>query len=419
MDYMDAKSRILSGIFLLFFLAGGLFALGQDEIEGESNGLTSFYILNLPLGGEYEGMGTAYTAVGRDASYFDANPAASSSLERTELSMVHNDWIADSDIESVVYTQRKENLGIGVGAKIFHVPFNTLDEWGDQVYLDSKAARGRYSQTVAGFNISYNFLSSFDFGGIAAGSNIKLAYTNLPGRIYGHRDDVGNQSSFMGMIDFGLLTRFNFLKFYPSREGNFSIGAAFRNLGPPVKREPLPTRFDAGIAYSPFRPVLLSFDINYPISLQSGVPAENPGIAAGIALKFTDFLTTTAGFLIKGANPRLSVGSSILLDRMSLDINYTVDKTTQFKTIDRFSVQAKLDLGDFGREKLRKRIDDLYVRAIEAYRLGKYEQSIAFCNEGLSLDAAFTPFQEIKTNAERVIKNTNAILELQELGRQE
>jgi hypothetical protein len=416
---MKQKKTVLTVILLVLLFPGMIYALGQDDVSEANTGLTSFTILNLPFGGEYEGMGTAYTAVGRDASYFDANPAASSTIERTELALVHNDWIDDSSIESAVYTQRKENLGLGFGAKVVHDQFNTMDEWGDQVYVDSKAARGRYTETVAGFNISYNFLSSFDFYGISAGSNLKIAYRNIPKAIYAHIDDVENQSAVMAMIDFGILTRFNLFKPYPSRERNFSAGIALRNFGPSSKGEPLPTRLDGGIAYSPLRPILFSFDINYPISLASSIASEKMGFAAGMSVKITDFLSTRTGFLMKGLNPRFTIGSSIALDRMTLDINYTLDRTTQYDRLERFSVQAKLDLGDFGREKLRKRIDELYIAAIEAYRKGNYRRSIEYCEEGLALDETFTPFREIMAIAQRVITNTNEILELQEFTREE
>ena len=63
---------------------------------------------------------------------------------------------------------------------------------------------------------------------------------------------------FTAMAYFGLLTRFNLLKFYHSRSKNFSVGAAIKNLGFNALEEPLPTLASAGFAYSPFRPLLIA-----------------------------------------------------------------------------------------------------------------------------------------------------------------
>ena len=48
-------------------------------------------------------MGTAFTAVADDSSFLEANPSASSLLETTELSVTHNNWIADTSVEGVIY----------------------------------------------------------------------------------------------------------------------------------------------------------------------------------------------------------------------------------------------------------------------------------------------------------------------------
>jgi hypothetical protein len=86
-----------------------------SRFEDPNTGLTAFPTLLIPMGGKLEGMGTAYTAVAWDSGYLEANPSASSSMEITELSFYHHSWIADSNLEGVVYTIRFDDLGIGVG----------------------------------------------------------------------------------------------------------------------------------------------------------------------------------------------------------------------------------------------------------------------------------------------------------------
>ena len=247
-------------------------------------GVTTFGSLLIPMGGLEEGMGTAYSAVCKDSSYFESNPAASSLLDDTELSVFHNQWIADTKIEGLVYTIRYKNLGIGVGGKWLYVPFPATDQFGDRV------GAGYYSESMAGFNVSYDFFPGFYSSGLSAGATVKLAYRAMPVVNYSYYDTMTDQSvtvttdnnSALGvMIDGGLLSRFNFAKFYSSRDKNFSVALAFSNLGPPVQGDPLPTDATFGLAYSPLRPWTLSFDITKPIDLLDLSQSETLEYAAG------------------------------------------------------------------------------------------------------------------------------------------
>jgi len=198
-------------VTVLFLVVAPLFAdfsdfyynLGElfSGYADPNTGLTVFPTLLIPMGGKYEGMGTAYTAVAQDSGFLEANPSASSSLSITELSFFHHSWIADSNLEGVVYTARYDDLGIGVGGKFLYVPFTEYNEWGD------RESSGYISETVATFNVSYNFLSDFSFYGLGVGANLKTAYRNIPNTFY------PDQSALTAMMDFGILTRFNFISF--------------------------------------------------------------------------------------------------------------------------------------------------------------------------------------------------------------
>ena len=194
------------------------FALAEDfsDVYGQSSsftdlfadpntGGTAFPILMVPSGGKYEGMGTAFTAVAFDSGFLESNPSASSVLDYTELSFLHHNWIADTRLEGVIYTMRFNDLGIGFGGKFLYVPFTGYDEWGEST------GGGYYSESIATANVSYNFLSSYSFFGLAVGANLKIAYRSVP------QVDYPDQSTAIGMVDLGALTRFNFLKFYTSR----------------------------------------------------------------------------------------------------------------------------------------------------------------------------------------------------------
>ena len=364
-------------------------------------GLTAFPTLLIPSGGRYEAMGTAFTAVADDASFLEANPAGSSSLKYTELSFYHNNWIADTNIESVIFTTRFNNFGFGLGAKFLYVPFTGYDLWGE------RSSRGYYSESVGIINASYRFMASHDFWGIALGTNIKSAYRHIPEQIY------ANQSAFSAMMDVGALTRFNFLKFYTAREKNASFGIVLKNLGIAQLDDPLPLEATTGIAYSPFRPVIFAFDFTYPISLnQEEYPAEKWGFALGTDVTFTDFLSIQGGFRYRGSNPRFSVGSKVVLSNISLNFNYTLDLTTQ-AGLDRFSIVSSLNLGDKGRADIAKKVDEYYIAGLRAYAEGDLLEAVRYWEKALQLDPGFTPALLNLTTVKRTLQMINEMQSMQ------
>ena len=369
-----------------------------------NTGLTAFPILSIPMGGRYEAMGTAFTALANDFSYLDANPAASSRLDRTQIALAHNAWIADTSIDSAVYTVRNDKLGMGFATKFLYVPFTEYDDWGDS------QASIYYSETLATANISYNFLSDYYFEGISLGANIKAAYRHIPEVI------EPGQSALAFMGDLGLLSRFNFLKFYPSRDKNFSLGLVARNLGISTDGEALPSEASFGIAYSPIRPLTVTTDFNYPFSLVPDAPAESWNIAGGMDLQITDFFAVQSGFHYRGGNPRFSLGSELITDTMSLNVNYTLGLDTQVSApLDRLSVVASLDMGDRGRFERQKQAEEQYIAGLEAYAAGDLQKAIAHWQTSLELNPDFTPARENMTTAQKTIDLQNDLIEINTL----
>lgn len=375
------------------------FYYGYSEFADNSlfsdpnTGRTLFPTLLIPPGGVYEGMGTAYTAVAMGSGFLEANPAGSSQLKNTELSVTHNNWIADSSLETAVYTFRDGDLGFGFGTKVLYLPFTAYSPWGE------RDSRGYVSETIATLNASYNFFSSYYFHGLAVGTNLKMAYRHIPASIY------PGQSIVTGMADLGALTRFNLLKFYASRERNFSLGAAVKNVGFPNQDEPMPSVASAGFAYSPLRPVLFSFDFNYPFAI--GIPNdewEKWYLSSGLRVNFSNFFAFHSGFTHRGANPRFTLGGDIDLDYMNLILNYTLDMTTQISSVDRFSVEASVNMGDRGRAETQQQIDEYYISGLDAYAVGRLERAIEYWEAILELDPDFQPAAENISIAQRTLE---------------
>ncbi|HAK45913.1 MAG TPA: hypothetical protein DCO79_08355 [Spirochaeta sp.] len=369
-------------------------------LTGDLNtGTTVFPLLRIPAGGKAEAMGTAQTAVASDSSSIMFNPAVTSVLDLTELSFTHNDWISDTSVESVNFTTRFDDLGVGAGFKMLYLPFTAYDEWAEAY------AKGYPLEAILSLNASYNLFSSFYFDGVSTGISFKAGYRQISSVFY------ANQSSFAVMGDLGLYTSFDFLKFYNSRNRNFSVGAVLRNAGVETLGEALPTEFSAGIAYSPLQPLNIAVDFNLPINLL-GDPVEQWYLAGGIEAVMTDFFSFQGGFNWRGSNPRISLGSTIDLADVAFNINYTQDLTTSTDALDRFSIEAKIKLGDEGRYERRQIVDELYIAGLEAYANGDLEKAISYWEAALKVDNNFTPAEEFIASASRSIDLLKSMEEL-------
>jgi hypothetical protein len=403
---------LAAGLLLAFGNAAGaevadVYQVISNILNIDQNaGLTTMRSLLIPMGGLNEGMGTAYSAVARDASYFEANPAASSLLDETELAVFHNQWIADTKIESAVYTIRLKNLGIGFGGKWLYLPFTATDEFGNRVRA------GYYSESMLGANVSYNFFPGFYYSGLSAGVSAKMAYRSMPSVDDGSTE--GNSA--MGfMVDAGLLSRFNFLKFYSSRQKNFSLALTAKNLGPAVQGDPLPTVSTFGLGYSPLRPLTFDLDLSQPINLTDPSKSEQFYGAFGYLVQMTDFFDFHGGVLIKGGNPRITIGSSFDINPAHITVNYTLDLTTQLTPLNRVSVQAAFSLGDGGRGDIAKKVDSLYLKGLDVYSRGDIDEAIGLWEEALALDPFFDPARESRDAAlaSKGLKQT--MIELQQI----
>jgi tetratricopeptide (TPR) repeat protein len=386
----------------LDFSAGGYGSIADylNSVYGpdENAGLTSFPVLNVPMGGRSEGMAGAFSAVADDISFIEYNPAGSSMLSYTGIALFHNNWIADTKLEGAAFSSRIGNFGFGAGAKWLYTPFTEYNIYGDRV------SKGYYSEAMAALNASYNFLSGYYFPGVSLGANLKGAFRFVPD--YTDADDLGNntgsllagsgrsQSAAMAMIDIGALTRFDFLKPYSAREPNASVALVLRNLGPPAMKDPLPTVAVAAFSYKPLRPLLVSFDFFVPVNLYDTALSEKPYWAAGFSASVTKFLSMRAGLMGKAGNVRITIGSAVNLEQISLDINYTLDLLTQMQPLNRVSLGVRLNLGDGGRGALAARVDELYLAGLDAYAQGDHDQARRHWEDALALNPGFDPARE-------------------------
>jgi len=109
------------------------------------------------------------------------------------------------------------------------------------------------------------------------------------------------------------------------------------------------------------------------------------------------------------------VGAAIDFSPLTLDINYTLDLTTQFSPLNRMSIEARFDMGDMGRTAKATRAEELYLQGLDAYAAGDLELAITYWNESLRLNPFFDPARENRDTAVDAIALRQRILELQRL----
>lgn len=404
-----------------FFVDNGLGAT-------DYSGLNSFLTLYVPPGGKYEGMGTAFTGVSDDIGFFNANPSVSSRLDLSEVSFFHNNFIEDVNMETIAFTGRYNDVGYGFQGKWLHIGFTSVNDWAES------ENSGIYSEFILKNNLSWNILRGFDFSGLSIGTSLNLAYRNVPD-VYSNID-VDDQSALATFFDLGILTEFNFMKFYSSRDRNMSVGISLLNVGREfiTNPDPLPTSANIGFAYSPISPLKIAYDLSYKFnidytdSVYSLSEGEGFYHAIGFDIQVIDLASIHGGFLYKPGTPRISLGTEIsyrktpgedvkieqdLLDSQNeyiFVINYSLDLVTE-SPLNRFSIELKINLGDYQRFENREKVQELYVKGLQLYSDGDIHEAIIIWDKCIGLDNSFDPAIRMKELAEQSIELQNKIKE--------
>ena len=393
-----------------------------------NEGLTSFPSLNIPSGGRDESLGSAFTGLCDDICFFDYNPAASCVLKNTEIAVFHNAWISDSNLESIAGTVRCGNLGLGAKLKCFYVPFSEYNIFG------SRVAGNYYSETTGILNVSYNFMEGYYFKGLAAGLNLKGGWRSIPDYTDNETDALiaGSglaQSSAAVMCDAGILLRFNVLKNYASRDPNLKVGLSILNAGVAftgfgsskgtVLDDPLPTAVSLGVSYRFIKPLALTAEFRQPVNLMAFDKSALFSAGMGLDIIITDYMEIMAGFRLKGANPRFSLGSEFKVRKLTIDVNYTFDLTSSLNPVNHFSLSARINLGDRGRLAKKTKADEYYARGLNEYSKGNLEAAVAYWQSALDYDKTFEPAR----NWIKAVKNMQTLFErakeIQNINRQE
>ena len=397
------KKIFVTMIFSFFLFSAN--ALDLVEIESsladifsssidKNEGTTVFRSMNIPAGGRTEALGTAFTALCDDASFFDYNPAASAVLEQTEIAVFHNAWISDPALETIAATRRNGSLGYGAQLKCFYVPFSEYNLYGDRV------AGNYYSETSATLNAAYNLFSGYLFKGLSVGANAKIAWRSIPDYTDNKNDSVisgsGLAQSALGlMADTGILLRFNALKFYQDRTANLRLALTVNNLGIALtgfgdsikKDDDTPARISAGLSYKPLSRLTFTGEIRKPVLISDFSSSGKLSVATGIETQVTQIFAFQLGFLLQGANPRFSMGSEFDIKGIKMNVAYTLDLTSSANLVNHISLGAKIHFGDRGRKAAMEKVDEYYLAGLKFYAEGYYDEAIFKWNQAINTAA--------------------------------
>jgi len=360
--------------------------------EGE----ISFRSLLIHPGGRMAGLNGAFTALANDITFFESNPAASSSLKNTELAFFHNAWIADSHLDTISYAMRTRNLGYGASLRCFYVPFTEYGTYGERL------SSGYYSETFATLNTSYNFFNGYKFKGLSIGGNLKAGIQSFPpfqGQDVGEEDldtkmrrsNANKQMSFALLADVGMQLKGDFFKSFDSTEPNIFLGLAVKNLGPPIKGSIPPLQFSFGFAYRPIKLVTFALDASYPLNILNVKHSPKLVFSSGLIFDISKYFNILSGFGVKGGNPSFTLGGEVNFSNVQLSANYTLDLTTQTTALNHIVLGIKVIFGDRGRGAVEAKIERMYVKALHLYQSKKYEEAIKLWEEVLKLNKYFEP----------------------------
>ena len=90
--------------------------------------------------------------------------------------------------------------------------------------------------------------------------------------------------------------------------------------------------------------------------------------------------------------------------------------TTRFTGINKFSVSAKLKLGDDGRSTTAQHIDELFIIGLESYAKGNIEEALKYWREVLELDPTYLPAFENIEIAETTLNQQREMEEIQSVS---
>ena len=370
--------------------------------------INSFLSAAKPFGNKGQIFGSSFSALCDDLSYLNSNPSAASLQNQTQAGGFLEYDLDSTSSGGLGITRRAKNIS-DFGYGLFGTLLTITDE--------------KYFEVVTGLNLSYNFLSGYDFKGICAGINIKTGWQNLS---FSSINDI-NQSDFVYLdskslfsifFDLGLMTQFNLFKFFYSREPNVKIGLSLKNLGIVFDKtfgipnnSPLPSEINLAFSCKFLKPITLCAGISYPLNLYDFSQEYIPSVSFGFDFYFKELISLSLGTEFKKNKSQVSAGLELTFSDKKININYSLDYISKEFQNHKFSLSFKALLGDNDRNLIDYMVDKYYQAGLDYYANGEWEKSIKEWEKALQLNKHFDPAVLCIESAQEQIKMFKKISE--------
>jgi len=334
-------------------------------------------------------LGGADVALSDHIYYMDANPGAGDTGGIYTVSLLHQEWIADVNYESIRFGGSARNkYFFGAGFTYLYLPFTHYDILGlDQGTFNLSQSLGIVN---AGYRIARLNLS--------VGGNFKIYYNHVP------EDLVSDQSFALFAVDIGMLKKTDIFKTYIGPEESMSFGFVLKNIGFSRHMKKLPTQIQAGAAYRPVRHLLITTEL--------AVPLYEPVFGAvGVEYDFKKTFFLEGGVQIK-TNPMFSLG--IGYRRGDLQINASYSPTIAFYNM--MSISLSYSFGESKKKQREVEVEDLLTEALRLFNEKRYEEALSVVNRVLEIDPkniralrlreTIITMIKLKERLDRIIKET-------------
>lgn len=326
---MKKRILIIGGIFILFILTSAHASFNKVGTSGAQ-------FLKLGVGARGNSMGGAFIAMVDDAEAAYWNPSGLATISKREITLSHLSWIAEINLDALIYAQRISHLGT------FAISFIQLgtDDMPVTTTQQQEGTGEMFSYRDLAIGLSYaRYLSdAFSVG-------FTLKYIDEQIYTYHARGlafDVGTQyqTGFYGLSLAFVIRNFGQdLRFKGSYLNTKVVQGTYTMLSEERKFEafPLPLQFVAGIRYD-----LLSNDwIRACFTLDAlHFNDYSERIHLGTETYFRDFLALRAGYKFNYQEEGLSLGIGLKsnLYNFKFKLGYGYSDLGTFTTVHSISI---------------------------------------------------------------------------------
>jgi len=343
-------------------------------------------MLKMDYGSQSMGMGGASVALNNNLFYMDSNPAGGMFFKVYRFSLLHQEWVYDTNYESLRATFGFGKFYIGAGLNYLYTPFKYYDYYGatsGDVY--------NISQYLGLINFGYKI----DKWNVVLGANIKYFYYNVPQDLY------ENQSYSLITGDIGIVLPTDILKRFKGYLPSLVFGFTIKNIGYSSLLYYAPIEILAGMSYR--------YSDNLLFSIESSIPIYEPtSFSLGAEYSIQNRYFIDAGFKIK-ENPMFSIGFGY----RKKDFRVRASYSPMLKFFNMLNITVSYSYGETKAERNKEKVEELLVKAIEYFSKGKYKESLETVAKVLDIDHNNYRAQKLFKIIEKQIEIEERIEEIQ------